>query len=187
MIPAELPDAQGVAQVHSHLVADGDGEDQIPAAGVDPLRHGRHAGDHVARVEGLEAEVGVVEVEVADGHAVGQRGRLWSRPKGSAPYEAARREGHLVSVATGYRWGGLVEGAQRGADRVQHASPSLVPDPVAQIPGDPCGILGNGAGDAVAHETSLQAWKKPAPSKPAHGLRQAKRSRNGAAIRYCIL
>ena len=76
MVDLVLVEAHAADEVDLDLVAGGDAADQVVAGGAAVLGDGDDRRDVVAGVGVLGGEEGVVEVEFADGGAVGQGGPL---------------------------------------------------------------------------------------------------------------
>ncbi len=74
VVPTTATNAGRVAEPALDLVGDGGGRDPLGAGGLGRFSSGHHGGPVVTRVRRFEREVRIVAIEVADMHAVGERG-----------------------------------------------------------------------------------------------------------------
>jgi len=119
-VPAAVADAdvERIDQPAVDLVGESDRGDELRGARLLGLGDCQTGGDIVARMAGDAPDIGVVEVEIAEGRAIGE-GREIGR--GSAPgaddgraVAAATRQCHIATDANGL----LLEGGETAADRI---------------------------------------------------------------------
>ncbi len=132
MVPALGPQRGGVAATALHLVRQRDRGHDVAALRADQLADGEGGGDVVAGVGGFFAEIGVVEVEIADQRPVGERRKVGGRAVLRAEQPRAVCDRHVLCDGPRDLAGPALPRAQRATDRIQNSPIHLVNDRTAE-------------------------------------------------------
>ena len=99
MVPLVRPHARRVAQVHRHLVSRSRRREYVPHRLAAPLAQRHDAGNHIARMQRLQRQICIVEIQIPGHQPVGECRRLRRNPHRRAPDRRPARLLEVISVS----------------------------------------------------------------------------------------
>ena len=98
MVPLVSAHARRVAKVYRHLIGCRRRSEDVPHRLTAPLAQRHNPRNHVARMQRLQRQVSVVEVQVARHQPIGESRRLRSNPHRRSPYRSPARLLEVISI-----------------------------------------------------------------------------------------